>query len=136
MNMNTIKISSKSWHYRLVEKLDRYVDAEDICSYTRQVLWSLFLVGFIFAFLLMLGYILFGAIGSGVAWIAAMITVFGWLEPNDNALLFCALLIFIGIAVCIWLWVTNEVYVKLDIPVIKKAYSAWKGKYCMRIEIE
>ena len=78
--MKEIAVSRNSWHYRLVEKVCIQPN-DDICGYTRNVIWSLFVlcVGVAVA----CGVV--ASFADMLAWIAAMIATMQWIHPDQLA---------------------------------------------------
>lgn len=128
-----MNVSKKSWHYKIARfgGLDvRYTENEtDICHYTTQFLWGVFLALVCVFF----SYIFLYSTADALAWITAMIVSQTLLEANGEAVVFLAVL---GIAIVVTIWALIHTLIE-DIPedsMIKNMLKARKGKYCVRIK--
>lgn len=139
--MKTFVLSKSSWHYKLANLFGgmRYVRDTDVCEYTKTVIAALFLstmitffgiillilsvhmllgVGFsiwmgawFFSDLGIMGLIIYGLVGGGLMIKAADGKYSEWKDRR------------------------RENYEPKPDGFLKVAYSSWKDKYCVRIEI-
>ena len=132
--MKTLQFNRNSWHFKLVNTLFGYsvYEIPDICSYTRAVLFSLFLVT-LFAILIAFGVFL---IGDFLGYLIASILNFTFIEP-ENAAIVVMMLLFIssifGIGYLIGKF-SSRTLEKVSDSFIAESYKSFKGKYCAKIE--
>lgn len=133
--MKEIVVSRDSWHYRLVEKVCGRPH-DDICGYTRDVAWSLFVLSVGVA-------VACGVVASFAdmfAWIAAMIATMQWIDPDQSAVFALILVIFVSV---IGLMLAMIVIAKQRAEKLRKsqsfvveAFDAWKNKWCCKITVK
>lgn len=136
--MKAIQISKTSWHYNFMKWCnDGYVDASDICEYSRKLVLRLIMAAIGGLFLsIIAGFIMF-MIGSTIAWAVASVVSLSFLPPEPAAA--ATLLVVIGIGVPLALYVLfienqDAIAKKMDTPFIRSAYDSWKNKFCVKVE--
>lgn len=133
--MKEIVVSRNSWHYRLVEKICIQRN-DDICGYTRDVAWSLFVLCVGVA-------VVCGVVASFadmLAWIAAMIATMQWIHPDEPAVI-AAILVFIVVAISllfVLIVTARQRASKLgkNQSFAVQAFLAWKNKWCWKITVK
>lgn len=151
--MKPITFSTKSWHFRLVDKfigLPSYKrENVDFCQYTRQLVRCLAMVA-LAAAAAYWGILL--PAGDGMAWIVAGLQ-YGFVMPSDPARLFvvellCALVAIMGwITVHLALWIATYRSERRDLNTtqanssappsfIRVLYHKVKEKTCVRVNFE
>ena len=155
--MKALNFNKNSWHYRLVSKLELYEaphqkdiwgdgelytvgDSGDICTYSKRVIFALFLVSIIIAAIILsltiAVHTLLGIYFSLLAneWI---FTEFG----NVGMILSIATISMIGIYVAVedlddyYKRKSNKKSNKPD-SFMKNAYRSWKNKFCIPIDFK
>lgn len=136
--MKTIQISKTSWHYRFMEWTgDGYVNASDICEYSRKLVLRLIVAAIAVLFLsIIAGFCLF-MIGSTIAWAVASIVSLSFLPPEPPAR--AMLIAGFGIGGPLMLFVLfkqnqDAIGEALDTPFIRNAYDSWKNKWCAKVD--
>ena len=132
--MKTLKFNRDSWHFKLVNTLFGYsvYEISNICSYTRAVLFSLFLVTLV-AILIAFGVFL---IGDFLGYLIASILNFTFIEPEGTAIAVMMILFIssiVGIAFLIGKF-SSRTLEKVSDSFIGEAYKSFKGKYCAKIK--
>ena len=113
-----MKINKNSWHYRLVESVDvvSLYGRRDICSYTRAVIGTIFIL---FVDLMLFGMLL------------AILAKLFYESPVGTATA-------LGVAI-LGFYLAFRIVRSVDDPkkepgFVKQAYRSWKDKYCIRVE--
>jgi hypothetical protein len=129
--MEAFKVSKDSWHYKLLSR-STYDIPTDICSYTRKLFGTLFLicgvvsiVGFVVAFYCYSGYVFFD-------WL-----LFNgqWDQINVFFLMLTGMVSVVVSAVVGKEKLSDFFNSEIRTPsFIREAYSAFKNKHCIKLE--
>jgi len=132
--MKTFDVNKKSWHYKLSKfGENRYdVDADDICSYTRNVIYGMFASS-----LCIIGICIgLYAAGDFIAWLIACIQYSSFLHPQLGAIIIVDA---IGVIFMVVLYSGTSVFFSCqrekEGSFVHTAYKSWKDKYCIKVNI-
>jgi fructose-specific phosphotransferase system IIC component len=133
--MKTVAISSNSWHYRWMSKMDIEPSSDNICAYTRAMLKTLGLT-----FLLsMLAGLITASFGDFLAWIAAMIMSWQVFMYHDVAVFAVVIISFVALGLICLLVKTINNSASTVAPLvpedIKSMWDSIHNKICARTKI-
>jgi hypothetical protein len=92
--MKRIAINTDSWHYKIVSGVDCWDIPDDICAYSRRLVWGILVLAFLVS--IVLGLVL--STGNTLGLIAACITSLSLIYPELWALPGIAILLIAGFA--------------------------------------
>jgi len=140
--MKTIEINQMSWHYKLanfaVTNYDLEYRCNDVCDYTRKVLFGAFVFLIACVCGIMASVMFVWMFADTLAWIVASIVQGGFIYPNPPTI---ALLVVLALFTVIGaLYSIPKGFAAInrtvDIPFVKTAYRSWKDKWCAKIEFK
>lgn len=134
--MKTLTFNKQSWHYTIAKfgGFERWAE-QDLCTYTRAFIMGIMQIAFCTAVIAIGGLILSHAILGIIFSIMTgtfMFTEIGFL----TMIAISVILLIVGALVSIDK-IQQHMNNRQDTPAgfIKNAYTAWKSKYCIKIDI-
>jgi hypothetical protein len=134
--MQPIEINRNSWHYKFVRKAYGYMEYNNICEYSRGVIYAI--LGTLLISVVLCGFsgIMLFVLADFLAWLFAMIVMKEFLDGGIGPAFFIlGAMIYTPLAIY-HLWSDKNLSEKLDIPVVSAAYKAWKEKFCVKVVIK
>jgi predicted membrane protein len=134
--MKTVTISSNSWHYRWMRKLDFRPSSDDICAYTRAMMKT---VGATILLSLLVALVT-ASFGEFFAWIAAMIMTWDIFLYHELATFAVVIMSFVFLGLLMLLIKKiNQSSSRAVAPFVpedvKAMWDSFRNKICVRTKI-
>lgn len=152
--MKTFSVNKNSWHYRLNVRMaktnerlsqdnyaEKFVQSKDnLCSYWRMTLWSMFKISVAFSFI---AVIILGLLGLIFMYIKALIVNTAY-TVGATVMTLGAFTVIVGI-IALAIWLDKRKAAKLnkilyenetETSLTKAQYSSWKNGVCVPVEFK
>jgi len=134
--MQPIEINRNSWHYKFVYRACGYREYDNICEYSRGVIYAILGTLLISVVLCSFSGLVLFVLADFLAWLVAMIVMKEFVDGGIGPIfVILGAMIFTPCAIY-HLWSNKNLSEKLDIPVVSAAYKAWKEKFCVKVVIK